>query len=188
MPNCCAPARSPASSALMIGCSPSSGRAATASPRRAKTKSAWMYVGRSHHSVPSLSKTATRSAGGTKSAPPSSVTRSTNPTIASRVGDSRHVPSVAAMSVAGERGRALAGQVDERLAAHVDDRLVDGAAGERPRPLARVVVAHRLGAVAADVQPLAGDRELARLRPYAGLADRLFAHVQRQRALGGHAV
>ena len=32
---------------------------------RSKTKNAWKYIGCSDHSVPSLSKTAMRSAGGT---------------------------------------------------------------------------------------------------------------------------
>jgi hypothetical protein len=39
-------------------------------------------IGFSHQSVPSLSKTAMRSSAGTKSAPPLSVMRSTNSTIA----------------------------------------------------------------------------------------------------------
>jgi hypothetical protein len=39
-------------------------------------------IGFSHQSVPSLSKTAIRSAGGTKSGPPSSVTRPMKSTIA----------------------------------------------------------------------------------------------------------
>jgi hypothetical protein len=40
------------------------------------------YIGRSTHSVPSLSKFATRSAGATKSGPPALVTRPTSFTIA----------------------------------------------------------------------------------------------------------
>jgi hypothetical protein len=42
----------------------------------------WKYSGCSARSVPSLSKVATRSAGGTKSGEPCVVTRSTNATIA----------------------------------------------------------------------------------------------------------
>ena len=46
-----------------------------------------MYIGFSHHSVPSLSKTATRASGATKSGP-SAVTRPTKSTIADFVGPS----------------------------------------------------------------------------------------------------
>ena len=47
-----------------------------------------MYIGFSHHSVPSLSNTATRASAATKSGPPSAVTRSTKSTIADFVGPS----------------------------------------------------------------------------------------------------
>jgi hypothetical protein len=47
--------------------------------------------------VPSLSNTATRSGGGTKSGPPSVVTRSTKSTIADFVGPSFHDASAAVM-------------------------------------------------------------------------------------------
>ena len=46
-----------------------------------------MYIGFSHHSVPSLSKTAMRASGATKSGP-SAVTRPTKSTIADFVGPS----------------------------------------------------------------------------------------------------
>ena len=52
-------------------------------------KSAWIGSGFSHQSVPSLSKTATRSSGGT----PPEVTRSTNASTASFVGPSFQVAS-----------------------------------------------------------------------------------------------
>ena len=46
-------------------------------------------IGFSHHRVPSLSKVATRSSGGTNPAPPLRVADSTNATIALRVAVSR---------------------------------------------------------------------------------------------------
>jgi hypothetical protein len=49
------------------------------------------------------------------------------------------------------------------LAGDVDDDLLDGAGGERPGPLARVVVGDRLADVLADVQALPDQREGARL-------------------------
>src|SRR6266702_427292 len=49
---------------------------------RSSIKASWTYIGCSHHSVPSLSKVAMRSAGGTKSGEPCLVTRSTKVTIA----------------------------------------------------------------------------------------------------------
>ena len=49
---------------------------------RSSAKSNWKYIGCSHQSVPSLSKVAMRSAGGTKSGEPSFVTFSTNSTMA----------------------------------------------------------------------------------------------------------
>src|SRR5262249_4872663 len=84
-------------------------------------------------------------------------------------------------SVPGERQPGFGGKIDERLAADVDDRLVDGAADERPRGLARVVVRHRLRAFLADVQALARNRELARLRLDPGAAGFRVADVQRER-------
>src|SRR4051794_39086556 len=72
-------------------------------------------IGFSHHSVPSLSYTAIRSDGGTYSAPPSSVTRSTKSTIARLGAESRQLGRCPPMSVAREGGRRLAGEVDERV-------------------------------------------------------------------------
>src|SRR5262245_14448774 len=55
---------------------------------RSKANSAWTYAGCSHQSVPSLSKTAIRSAGFTNSGEPSVVTCDTNCVIALREGPS----------------------------------------------------------------------------------------------------
>ena len=49
---------------------------------RSSAKASWVYIGCSAQSVPSLSKTAMRSAGGTKSGPPCLVVRSTKSTSA----------------------------------------------------------------------------------------------------------
>ena len=46
-------------------------------------KSSWIGIGFSHHNVPSLSKTATRSSTGTVADPSAPQVRSTNSTIAS---------------------------------------------------------------------------------------------------------
>src|SRR5215218_10825723 len=95
--------------------------------RRRRMKSSWMGIGFSHHRVPSLSNTATRSADGTWSSPPGVVTRSTNSMIAARAAPAVHesrapmsLPSLAARServlelgdhlVDGEAGRLLAGR------------------------------------------------------------------------------
>jgi hypothetical protein len=55
---------------------------------RCRTKSSSIGIGFSHHRVPSLSNTATRSSGGTNSGDPSVVTRSTNSRIAVAAGPS----------------------------------------------------------------------------------------------------
>src|SRR5215218_7349416 len=57
-------------------------------------KSSWIGIGFSHHSVPSLSKTATRSATGTGGAPPVPHTAETNARTASRAGPARQHESV----------------------------------------------------------------------------------------------
>jgi hypothetical protein len=49
-------------------------------------KSSWIGIGFSLHSVPSLSNTATRSAGSTKPSPPSVVTAATKSVIAAWFG------------------------------------------------------------------------------------------------------
>src|SRR4051794_37750420 len=53
---------------------------------RSKTNSPWKYIGCSHQRVPSLSNTAMRWSGGTKSGVPSRVTFATNDRIAARDG------------------------------------------------------------------------------------------------------
>jgi hypothetical protein len=65
----------------------------------------------------------------------------------------------------------LALEVDVLLARHVDDRLPDRATAERERLLAGVVVRDRRRRVLADVQSLANEREVARLRGDRALAD-----------------
>src|SRR3954468_23796418 len=56
-------------------------------------KSIWIGTGFSHHSVPSLSKTATRSSTGTGSDPSWPLVFATNSKIAFFAGPSRQVPS-----------------------------------------------------------------------------------------------
>ena len=74
-------------------------------------------------------------------------------------------------------------KVDVRLAADVDCHLGDGAAGERPRLLAGIVVGDAGTAVAAtDAKALAPDHELARLGLDPALADLVFAVVEGQDA------
>ena len=60
---------------------------------RRRMKSSWMGIGFSHHSVPWLSNTATRSSGGAKSGEPSVVTRSTNSTMACLLAPPRQLAS-----------------------------------------------------------------------------------------------
>ena len=57
-----------------------------------------------------------------------------------------------------------------------------------PRATARVVVGDRLATFLADVEPFAGERELARLGLDPAFADLLLAEVQGERALGRHPV
>src|SRR6516164_9782013 len=151
-------------------------------------KSAWTYSGFSHHSVPSLSNVAIRSEGGTKSGPPSVVTRSTKWRIAARVGVSFQLASWSATSVAGKRHLGFLGEIGERLAADVDHRFVDRPADEWVGVLAWVVVGDGLGGVLADVQALACQRKVPRLRLDASLADSLVSDVKRERSLGRHRV
>jgi hypothetical protein len=65
-------------------------------------KSNWMGIGFSHHSVPSLSNTATRSSGGTKSGEPSVVTRWTNSWIACLLAPARQLDSGSPVGAGGE--------------------------------------------------------------------------------------
>src|SRR5436190_19129504 len=76
-----------------------------------------------------------------------------------------------ASSVARERHLRLGCEVDEGGAADVHGRALDRAADERPRIVTRIVVRDGLGALLADVQPLAGEGELARLGRDLSLAD-----------------
>ena len=62
---------------------------------------------------------------------------------------------------------------------------MQGAAGEPPGRLARVVLGDRFAAVAAHGQPLAGQGEEAGLGPDLALADLAVAVVERQRAARG---
>src|SRR4051794_25783209 len=96
--------------------------------------------------------------------------------------------TVAPPLLASEEGLRLPREVDERLAADVDEHAVDGAAGERPRRAAGVVVGHRRRPVEPDVEPLAREGELPGLGADAALADLLVADVERERALRRHAV
>ena len=68
-------------------------------------KSSWIGIGFSHHKVPSLSKTATRSSTGTAADPSSPQLRSTNSTIACLVGPSRQLDSNSAVTTSPFRSR-----------------------------------------------------------------------------------
>src|SRR3954451_13835753 len=167
----------------------SDGSASAISTRRRRMKSIWIGTGFSHQSVPSLSNTATRSSTGTGSDPSVPVVAATNRRIASLAGPSRQVASVAVMDAAlltRHHRRGLALQVHVRLGADVDGDAGDRAAREPVRRGAGVVVGDGVAAVASDAQPLAADRELARLRLDLALADFDVAVEQRQRA-GRHA-
>ena len=61
-------------------------------------KSSWIGIGFSHHSVPSLSNTATRSSTGTGSVPSAPRTRSTNAITASRAAPSCQLASGSGIS------------------------------------------------------------------------------------------
>src|SRR3954454_19643193 len=139
-------------------------------------KSNWIGMGFSHHSVPSLSNTATRSSTGTDSH------AATKSRIACLAGPARHFVSSPVISVSfpGHHGDGLALEVDVWVAAHVYGDAVDRAAGELVRRVARVIVGHGLAAVTPDGQALAGDRELAGLGLDTGFTDLLVAVVERQ--------
>ncbi len=84
------PARAEASLsaiALNTGRDFSDGSLAASSRARSMANTPSKYIGCSHHRVPSLSKVAMRSSGGTK-AGPGVVARSTKPSIARRAGPS----------------------------------------------------------------------------------------------------
>src|SRR4051795_6161069 len=165
------------------------GSASAISTKRRRMKSIWIGTGFSHQSVPSLSNTATRSSTGTGSDPSVPVVVATNRRIASLAGPSRQLASVAVMDAAlltRHHRRRLALQVHVWLAADVDGDAVERAAREPVRRGAGVVVGDGVAAVASDAQPLAADRELARLRLDLALADPDVPVEQRQRA-GRHA-
>ena len=88
----------------------SDGSRVASSASRNNVKSSWMGIGFSLHSVPSLSNTATRSAGGTKPGEPSLLAACTNATIARRAGVSFQDSSK--VSSAGGYGRAAPTKVD----------------------------------------------------------------------------
>src|SRR5512140_1197275 len=95
--------------------------------RRRRMKSSWIGIGFSHHSVPSLSNTATRSSGGSPVA--GSVTRSTKASTASLVGPGVHSDSGSLIVVSGQvqgPGQRHAGPVGEVL---VRRRLEHGEVG-----------------------------------------------------------
>src|SRR5918994_465463 len=69
----------------------SAGSAPAISTKRRRMKSSWMGIGFSHHSVPSLSNTATRSSGATRSAADATKSR-----IARLAGPSRQLASAVA--------------------------------------------------------------------------------------------
>src|SRR5574340_1686659 len=129
----------------------------------------------SHHSVPSLSKTAIRSSVGTAAGPPSVVTDRTKPRMARLVAPSRQLGSGSPAApagcpwggpaggaagagsimavprlLAGEHRGCFAFEVDVGFAAHVDGDPFQGSAGERPGGGAGVVVGDRFPGAPAD--------------------------------------
>src|SRR4051794_27398003 len=135
------------------------GRSAAIAASRRRMKSSWIGIGFSHHNVPSLSNTATRSSGGTGWDPSSPHVRATKSTSACLVAPSRQLASSVSVTLqpsgalagadhAGTAGGAqlfgtagpgsfahehhlsLALEVDVRFAADVNSDAVDGAAGE----------------------------------------------------------
>src|SRR6201995_5061150 len=83
-----------------------------------------------------------------------------------------------------EHGLGLAFEVDVGVAADVDGDALDRAAGEGVRVLPRIVVGHRLAAVPADAQALAGQAEHPGLGLDPALADLLVPVVKGQDAGG----
>src|SRR6266704_4196231 len=73
--------------------------------------------------------------------------------------------------------------IDVQLTTDIHDHLLDRA-GERPRILARIVRRDWLATIASHVQPLACNRELARLGPDLALADLFVVDVDGQGAVG----
>ena len=91
-----APFRSPFSSEANGSFSFHSGCWGASALTRSRANASWKYIGCSAHSVPSLSKMAMRSVGGTKSLPPFVVTRLTKSTIDCLALPSFHEPSASA--------------------------------------------------------------------------------------------
>ena len=95
------------STAAFQGCrSRKAGSARAISTNRRKMKSIWIGTGFSHHSVPSLSNTATRSSTGTGSDPSWPVVAETKSRIACLAGPSRQL--VSAPAVPADGGAVLA--------------------------------------------------------------------------------
>ena len=151
LPSACSVFRSCSSSALN-GCrSFSDGSLAASSFTRSIRKNTCTCIGCSHHSVPSLSKVAMRSAGGTKSGPPSFVTRATKSRIADFAapsfqegrGPTIDLPSVTKSD--GRRDRSRRPQDSSVAAAHrLAHRLQRIVDGEGVRLLDRREVLERL--------------------------------------------
>jgi hypothetical protein len=74
IPSAIAPSTLPSSSEAKGSVSCHSGCSGASALTRSSANRSWKYIGRSAHRVPSLSNTAMRSAGGTKSGEPFSVT------------------------------------------------------------------------------------------------------------------
>ncbi len=85
-------------------------------------------------------------------------------------------------SVECEGGGGLLLQVQVLLLGHVDADAEQLATGEREPALVLVPAAHRIGAVEADAQPVAGQRELADLDPERLGVDGLGSDVERRGA------
>src|SRR4051794_11463484 len=82
--------------------------------------------------------------------------------------------------LAHEHGDGLVLEVGVGLAADVDGYPLDGAPGEAPGHLPRIVAGNACATVAADAKSLAGQRELAGLSLDRGLADLLVPVEERQ--------
>src|SRR5215211_4129691 len=103
-------------------------------------KSSWIGIGFSHHRVPSLSNTATRSSAGTGSDPSSPQVCQTKSTIACRAGPARQLRRTSSFTTPPGCGRSLTRHRDlyvglavgDQVTGDVDSDAIDGAAeGER---------------------------------------------------------
>src|SRR5436309_3197581 len=86
--------------------------------------------------------------------------------------------------LAHKHGDGLVLKVRVGLAADIDGYPLDGAAGEAPWHLPRVVAGNTCATVASDAKSLAGERELAGLSFDRGFADLLVPVEQRQGPVG----